>query len=248
MKSNLPCDIVNDLLPNYIDGLVSKTTIESVEAHLQQCETCNRVYKSMKEENSGCNYDSVEEEKALLKKIHRKVNKKVKKAVVIGIVGIILSVGLVGFLFQKPIKEVPFNEVSVSAVVYPLEDIVTEVGQNRQDDLPFIKKYESEKDEMLYTISIPDLSDIQVSKGVMDSCQYVSYIEWESPYLVNMKYDIQTIDNKEVMYVTGLKTTLFNNKAQNNITQRTIDFRKIDKIVYVKEDGTENIMWENIIN
>lgn len=247
MKCNLPCEIVKDLLPNYIDGLASNCTIEAVEAHLQQCETCKQVYNSMKEENNSSNEQSLQEEKVLLKKISRKVNKKVKRAVFIGIVGIILSVGLVGFLFQKPIREVPLNEVSVSAVVYPLQDIVTEVGQNKQDDL-LIKKDESEKEEMLYTINIPNLSEIQVSKGVMDSCQYVSYIEWKSPYLLEIESDIQTVDNKEVMYVRGVKTTLFNNKAQTNITQPTIDFRKIDEIVYVKEDGTENIMWESNVN
>lgn len=39
-KPHLECDIVNDLLPLYIDGLVSQTTQQKIQAHLAECPAC----------------------------------------------------------------------------------------------------------------------------------------------------------------------------------------------------------------
>ena len=42
MKYELPCDIVKDLLPNYIDGLTGDSSTESVDAHLKKCKICKQ--------------------------------------------------------------------------------------------------------------------------------------------------------------------------------------------------------------
>lgn len=41
------CNIVNDLIPLYIDGCCSEESKSAVEAHIQTCKTCKRVYKEM---------------------------------------------------------------------------------------------------------------------------------------------------------------------------------------------------------
>ncbi len=48
------CKIVQDLLPNYIEGLTDKETNEYVKQHLNECKKCRNVYESLKEnlENS----------------------------------------------------------------------------------------------------------------------------------------------------------------------------------------------------
>ena len=40
MKHDLPCAIVQDLLPNYLEGLTSEETNRSIESHLGGCSTC----------------------------------------------------------------------------------------------------------------------------------------------------------------------------------------------------------------
>lgn len=47
MKSELPCNIVQDLLPNYIEGLTSEETNQAVEEHLHTCVECKEIYEQM---------------------------------------------------------------------------------------------------------------------------------------------------------------------------------------------------------
>lgn len=49
MDNKLKCEIVNDLLPTYIDGLTSSVTAEAVKEHLSGCVGCSSVYKNMTE-------------------------------------------------------------------------------------------------------------------------------------------------------------------------------------------------------
>ncbi|MBF7097874.1 zf-HC2 domain-containing protein [Alkalibacter mobilis] len=47
MKNELNCNIVQDLLPNYIEKLTSDDTNHAVEQHLDTCEDCYKVYEQM---------------------------------------------------------------------------------------------------------------------------------------------------------------------------------------------------------
>lgn len=47
MKTNLPCEVVRDLLPSYKDGLTSEVTNEAVEEHLAGCEECSQTLERM---------------------------------------------------------------------------------------------------------------------------------------------------------------------------------------------------------
>ena len=49
MKNKLPCDIILDLLPSYVDGLTKDTTNEAVEEHVKECESCKRTLYSMRQ-------------------------------------------------------------------------------------------------------------------------------------------------------------------------------------------------------
>ena len=42
MSDKLRCEIVQDLLPSYVDGLTSDETNEAVKDHLADCEMCIR--------------------------------------------------------------------------------------------------------------------------------------------------------------------------------------------------------------
>ena len=59
MSQKIPCEVVRDLLPSYIDELTSEVTNRIVRDHLEGCEECRKVYGSMtgsltgEEENSG---------------------------------------------------------------------------------------------------------------------------------------------------------------------------------------------------
>ena len=60
MKNNLTCEIVEDLMPSYIDGLTSEVTNKAVREHLSQCDKCKNKLDTMSE---PCSEDKIEQEK-----------------------------------------------------------------------------------------------------------------------------------------------------------------------------------------
>ena len=48
MMTNLPCEVVRDLLPSYADGLTSGTTGALVEAHMESCDACRAALSAMR--------------------------------------------------------------------------------------------------------------------------------------------------------------------------------------------------------
>lgn len=55
----LECDTIIDLLPSYIDKLLSDTSNKLVEEHLNECESCSEILKSMNNEK----YTEINKEK-----------------------------------------------------------------------------------------------------------------------------------------------------------------------------------------
>lgn len=47
---NVNCNIIKDLLPLYADGALRKETAQTVEAHLETCESCRKDYEMMQKE------------------------------------------------------------------------------------------------------------------------------------------------------------------------------------------------------
>lgn len=46
--SKIPCEMIQDLLPSYIDELTSDVTNREMEAHMMECEQCKNVLEQMK--------------------------------------------------------------------------------------------------------------------------------------------------------------------------------------------------------
>ena len=44
----ISCDMIQDLLPLYQDGLVREATRDTVDWHLEQCQTCRGIYEQLK--------------------------------------------------------------------------------------------------------------------------------------------------------------------------------------------------------
>ena len=45
--SKISCHIIQDILPLYVDGIVSEDTKEMVEEHLRECESCRKEAEHM---------------------------------------------------------------------------------------------------------------------------------------------------------------------------------------------------------
>lgn len=68
MKKEIDCNIIRDLLPSYIDGILSDESKESVTDHLKTCKGCKEVYDSMTAEINVDKVPEVSNVKKYLKK------------------------------------------------------------------------------------------------------------------------------------------------------------------------------------
>lgn len=53
MNKKLQCNIVNDLLPLYMDDLTSEETNSFIKKHLEECQNCQNEYRTFKAELSN---------------------------------------------------------------------------------------------------------------------------------------------------------------------------------------------------
>lgn len=93
--SKIPCEMIQDILPLYVDGLTSETTDQEIRQHLDTCESCKDVYEAMSDEPELAGGLNDLPEIEYLKQVKRKNLKRV--------VGAVLAVFLLGaaLLFAK---------------------------------------------------------------------------------------------------------------------------------------------------
>lgn len=72
MDNKLDCEIVQDLLPSYVDGLTNKTTNKAVEEHIVGCTGCAEALRLMKEPEQKEDHQSAQVD--YLKKIRRRTS------------------------------------------------------------------------------------------------------------------------------------------------------------------------------
>lgn len=75
MKHKLPCELIRDLFPSYIDDLTSDVTNVLLEEHVKECEKCREILGMMKETSEGIVNFEEKKEIDFLKKT-KKVNQK----------------------------------------------------------------------------------------------------------------------------------------------------------------------------
>ena len=99
----IPCSLIKDILPLYIDGAVSQETAQLVETHLDECDTCRKEYETLREPLSlPCSPDLREEEGQLLKAMKQKL---LWKRIAITVVSVMLTLAVVisGFLVYQEV-------------------------------------------------------------------------------------------------------------------------------------------------
>lgn len=69
------CDIINDLLPLYVDEVCSESSKQAVEEHIKKCEKCSETLNAMRGDEPQPGLDKSETEKA--KKPFTKLKKRV---------------------------------------------------------------------------------------------------------------------------------------------------------------------------
>lgn len=120
MKDKEYCDIIRDLMPGYIDEVLSEAGMKAVKTHLETCRECRGIYAEM--EGGIGEKEERKETLALdgLKKIRKRTG---RLKIVLGIVSGILTVLLVSLcLFLFVIGEpVSTSQIEISGTGYDEE-------------------------------------------------------------------------------------------------------------------------------
>lgn len=95
MNNELKCEIVQDLLPSYVDGLTSDVTNEAINRHVESCGDCRSILERMREPEQPQLDVTQKEEIDFLKKERSKTRYK------IGITVFLAAVLVVAVLFIK---------------------------------------------------------------------------------------------------------------------------------------------------
>ncbi|WP_099469724.1 zf-HC2 domain-containing protein [Konateibacter massiliensis] len=96
MEHKIPCSIVSDLLPNYIEKLTSEETNTLLEEHIATCPACKAMHEEMEGEmESEINQENLKDEKASSFLFQAKLGYAFKIVMkVLRIVSVVLYVGL----------------------------------------------------------------------------------------------------------------------------------------------------------
>ena len=125
-NSSLPCDIVQDLLPSYADGILSDTGTAAVAKHLQSCEHCHDIYHAMvNDEPHDSTPGQQEKEIDYLKKVRSKTRHFTITAILIAVLlaGSGTAVYFLFFSGEYILNSVKYN-LQVSSTSLKIEGIL----------------------------------------------------------------------------------------------------------------------------
>ncbi|WP_135557042.1 zf-HC2 domain-containing protein [Paenibacillus cymbidii] len=116
MGHKLDCNVVQDLLPSYIEGLTSDLTTSAIEEHLSSCSNCKKELATMTNEVQPVD-KATEKQINFLKKIKRR---QWIIASISVLVAITIFAGVVSYISQRQFP-VPSSQVTISDV-YQMKD------------------------------------------------------------------------------------------------------------------------------
>lgn len=81
--SKISCNVIQDIMPLYVDEIVSEDTKKLVEEHLKECEDCRKEMEKMRAKIILPNKKKINQaEKELFQKLkHRLINRRIAAAI-----------------------------------------------------------------------------------------------------------------------------------------------------------------------
>lgn len=164
MKNDLTCEVVQDLLPSYVDGLTSDVSNQAVEQHLKTCESCRKLYREMQEPMNGENVSDINEgQKAdsknlseidYLKKIRSKNRMRILAAVLIFAIAVGVGLWSKVYVVGQEVEQAEFvqanvavedHKVSVQGLLLDTTKGVSDVAFQEMDGIVTVSLRETRK-------------------------------------------------------------------------------------------------------
>lgn len=229
------CDIVKDLLPNYIENLTSTDTNSFIENHLKECKECKDLFNTMNQEIT----DNIKIDKEILEskdvKFLKNINKKMlKKALVLGIIigiALLIIIYICIVVYRFIIIENLSNKYSS---FQQSNNIYLEVNDNYlAEDFSFT---ENLKTQYWYKDNIIKVQQSSTKYDVYTS--YIRYIDLEKNIIYIFNYadnTVKILDKQNTTDNNEIFLTL-NSKYKNNLSDKLELSLSIYTPVYNKDN------------
>lgn len=133
--NKLPCELVEDLLPMYVDQLTGSVTNDMIEEHLESCESCTQKYERMKQPVTGESEREVKEIDFLKKTKQRNKKRLLIWVAVVWLLAIVF-LGARYYLCGSDLNpEYLFYQLDVSGTDLTIEVAATSEQEIRQIDI-----------------------------------------------------------------------------------------------------------------
>lgn len=181
----LSCDVIQDLLPLYVDKACSGDSAGLVEEHMEECEVCKKVYDAMSAEGKTeelVKSEAFREKQATsVKKVKKKwsLSKKIFLAVGIVIGGalvflfskVLAAIGVIGLLMiDSATTKVQVYDDVAKYTTYIGEECHEEYGKKRSD------RFEIFPEEITLKMFVQEFQHVYYNPW---DPQYVSYLTVE---------------------------------------------------------------------
>ena len=117
----ITCNIIEDLLPLYVDDMVSEDSRQLVEEHLKTCPACRKMQEEMQRENHltsvGTNSNSSRTnitEAEPLKKIRCRIRKKRIASVLLAVILVVAAGGIGHYWYYDKENYISWDEANIS--------------------------------------------------------------------------------------------------------------------------------------
>ena len=162
-----------------------------------------------------------------LKNIKNTINRKIRNIVLCAVAAVFVAIVGFNLLLNAAIKNISPEDISISADVYSLAELIENPIEN--DNSKAIE------------VKIPEFGTLKLTEDTIKKCEYATVISVGSEYFLRaIKSEIK--DN--TLYIRAFKTTLLNNKAQNYQKQFSyLELQEINQIVFVDGNDRETVLW-----
>lgn len=149
MENKMPCEVIKDLLPSYIDELTSDVTNGLVEEHVENCTSCKEVLDAMKAQDMTSaerQKEAQEKEIDFLKKARRRTRRIVVGSIASAFVIFLVLVFVNRFIVGNPVgNESVYCRAEVTGSVMTIEATMMDsarvpVGVRFEEEEPGIVK------------------------------------------------------------------------------------------------------------
>lgn len=117
----MSCNIIEDLLPLYVDDMVSEDSRKLVEEHLKECPSCRKMQEEMVKENrlsaTGNRSNSEKTNKTeaeSLKKIRRRIRKKRIASVILAVILVVAAGGIGHYWYYDKETYISWDDANIS--------------------------------------------------------------------------------------------------------------------------------------